>query len=184
MLLLVLTSVFGRPIAELLPGFAGAVYANGASGLAWMTSSMGVGAMIGGFVIAQRGQVGGLTSISIFMILIMGLSLLVFAVVPWFPAALVAIAIASCAIATMSISCQSLIQTSVDGALRGRVISVYGMIFRMGPALGALVMGGLVDNLGWRWPIAGGAVVCLGAWWWGQRRAEGIRSIMEKPAGL
>jgi MFS family permease len=184
MLLLVLTSVFGRPIAELLPGYAGAVYANGASGLAWMTSSMGVGAMIGGFVIAQRGEVVGLTSVSIFMILMMGLALLAFAVVPWFPAALVAIALASCAIATMSISCQSLIQTSVDGALRGRVISVYGMIFRMGPALGALVMGSLVDGLGWRWPIAGGAAVCLGAWWWGLRRAATIRSIMEKPAGL
>jgi MFS family permease len=182
MLMLLLTSLFGRPIAELLPGFAGAVYQNGASGLAWMTSSMGVGAMIGGFIIAQRGQVVGLTRVIMWMTCVMGLSLLVFSVVPWFWAALIAIAVASGAIATMSICSQSLIQTQVDGALRGRVISVYGMIFRMGPALGALVMGGLVDNLGWRWPIAGGAAICLIIWWWGQRRSERIRLVMEKPS--
>jgi MFS family permease len=181
MLMLLLTSLFGRPIAELLPGFAGAVYQNGAQGLAWMTSSMGVGAMIGGFIIAQRGHVKGLTRVVMAMTCLMGLSLLVFSIVPWFPAALLAISLASCAIATMSISSQSLIQTQVDGALRGRVISVYGMIFRMGPALGALIMGGLVDYLGWRWPIAGGAVVCLAAWWWGQTRAARIGAVMEKP---
>jgi MFS family permease len=181
MLMLLLTSLFGRPIAELLPGFAGAVYQNGAQGLAWMTSSMGVGAMIGGFIIAQRGHVKGLTRVVMAMTCLMGLSLLVFSIVPWFPAALLAISLASCAIATMSISCQSLIQTQVDGALRGRVISVYGMIFRMGPALGALIMGSLVDYLGWRWPIAGGAVVCLAIWWWGQTRVARIGAVMEKP---
>lgn len=184
MLMLLLTALFGRPIAELLPGFAGAVYENGAQGLAWMTSSMGVGAMLGGFFIAQRGHVAGLTTVIMTMTAVMGIALLVFAVVPWFPVALVAIAAASCGIATMSISSQSLIQTQVDGALRGRVISVYGLIFRMGPALGALVMGGLVDNLGWRWPIAGGAVICLATWWWGQRRAAAIRAVMEKPAAV
>ena len=184
MLMLLLTALFGRPITELLPGFAGAVYQNGAQGLAWMTSSMGIGAMVGGFFIAQRGHVAGLTRVIMGMTAVMAVALLVFAFVPWFPVALIAIAFASCGIATMSISSQSLIQTQVDGALRGRVISVYGLIFRMGPALGALVMGGLVDNLGWRWPIAGGAVICLATWWWGQRRAERIRAIMEKPAGL
>ncbi|HEU0070252.1 MAG TPA: MFS transporter [Alphaproteobacteria bacterium] len=184
MLMLLLTAVFGRPIAELLPGFAGAVFDNGAKGLAWMTSTMGVGAMIGGAFIAQRGQVQGLTRIVMAMTCVMGLSLLVFSVVPWFPAALLAIAVVALATVTMSISCQSLIQTQVDGAMRGRVISVYGMIFRMGPALGALVMGGLVDQLGWRWPIAAGALICLGTWWWGQRRAEQIRAVMEKPAGV
>lgn len=182
MLILLMTSLFGRPIAELLPGFAGAVYENGAQGLAWMTSTMGVGAMLGGFFIAQRGRVAGLTRIVMLMTGLMSLSLLVFSVVPWFPAALVAIAVVAFATATMSISSQSLIQTQVDGAMRGRVISVYGMIFRMGPALGALVMGGLVDNLGWRWPIAGGAFICLGVWWWGQRQAGRIGAVMEKPA--
>jgi MFS family permease len=180
MLLLLVTSVLARPIGDLLPGFAGAVFETGATGLAWMTSSMGLGAMVAGFIIAQRGHVSGLTRFAVICTFLMGATLIVFAFAPQFWIALVAIAITSFAISTTGIGCQSLVQSGVDGNLRGRVISVYGMIFRAGPATGALVMGTLSENLGWEWPVAGGGALCLGTWVWAKRKSSAIKASLER----
>ena len=43
--------------------------------------------------------------------------------------------------------------------MRGRVMALYGMIFRAGPALGAVLMGSLSERFGLRLPLAVGAVV-------------------------
>ena len=180
MLLLLVTSLCARPVGDLLPGFAGAVHHTGATGLAWMTSSMGLGAMVAGFIIAQRGHVGGLTRFAVRSTLVMGLALTAFAFLPVFWIALVAIAIASYGISTAGIACQSLVQSGVDNNLRGRVISVYGMIFRAGPAAGALIMGTLSETLGWEWPVAGGGVLCVGVWLWGRQKSAAIKASLER----
>ena len=56
--------------------------------------------------------------------------------------------------------------------MRGRVMSLYGMIARGGPAVGALIMGMASSWVGLRWPVAGGAVgtLILGVWFWRRRR--------------
>jgi MFS family permease len=180
MLLLVVTSLCARPVGDLLPGFAGAVYDVGATGLAWMTSSMGLGAMLGGFILAQRGHVTGLTRFAMTNTLVMGVALIVFSFAPSYWVALIALAIGTFGIATTGIASQSLIQHGVDANLRGRVISVYGMIFRAGPAMGALIMGVLSESLGWEWPVAGGALLCIGCWLWGRRKERTIAASLER----
>jgi MFS family permease len=179
MLLILIASLFARPVGDLLPGFAGAVFDTGATGLAWMTSSMGVGSMISGFIIAQRGAVSGLTRLAIGSTLLMGLALVAFAFAPAFWLALLALTVASFGISMSGIACQSLVQHGVDSHVRGRVVSVYGMIFRAGPATGALIMGGLSETLGWEWPVAGGAFLCIAAWLWGRRKTEAIAAALE-----
>jgi len=42
--------------------------------------------------------------------------------------------------------------------MRGRVMALYGMIFRAGPALGALLIGSLSERFGLRLPLAIGAL--------------------------
>ncbi len=54
-----------RPVIELLPGFAGAVFERGASGLAILTSSIGIGAILGGLWLAQRSGVRGLAAMTL-----------------------------------------------------------------------------------------------------------------------
>ena len=180
MLLLLVTSLCARPVGDLLPGFAGAVYHTGATGLSWMTSSMGLGAMVAGAIIAQRGHVAGLTRFAVISTLVMGLALIAFAFAPVFPMALIAISIAAFSIATTGIACQSLVQSGVENNLRGRVISVYGMIFRAGPATGALIMGSLSEILGWAWPVAGGGLLCLVIWLWARRKSSTIKASLER----
>lgn len=180
MLLLLVTSLCARPVSDLLPGFAGAVFHTGATGLAWMTSSMGLGAMVAGFIIAQRGHVAGLTRFAVATTLVMGIALIAFAFSPVFWIALGVIAIAAFAIASTGIACQSLVQSGVDNNLRGRVVSVYGMIFRSGPAVGALIMGTLSETLGWEWPVAGGGLLCVVIWLWAKRKSPSIKASLER----
>jgi MFS family permease len=43
--------------------------------------------------------------------------------------------------------------------MRGRVLSLYGMIFRATPAFGAVLMGAAADLVGMRWPMIATCVV-------------------------
>ena len=56
---------------------------------------------------------------------------------------------------------QILLQLSVEPEMRGRVMSLYGLIFRGGPAVGALLMGVTSEAVGLRWPLAAGAALTL-----------------------
>ena len=59
---------------------------------------------------------------------------------------------------------QTLIQAAVDARMSGRVMALYGMIFRAGPAVGAVLMGILSEYLGLRLALALGAMVS-GSFW-------------------
>ena len=168
LLLLLLAVSFGaRPFVELLPGFAGAVFQAGAEGLAVMTSTVGLGAVTGGLWLAQR-EGRGLTTVVLTSPLVLAAALLVFVAGGSLWLALPALFAAGFAMVAGGVGTQTLLQLSVEGALRGRVMSLYGVIFRGGPALGALTMGALSEVVGLRWPLAGGvllaALACALLW--------------------
>jgi MFS family permease len=62
------------------------------------------------------------------------------------------------------IGAQTLLQAAVDVRMRGRIMALYGMIFRAGPAVGAVLMGSLSESFGLRLPLAVGALVSCGFW--------------------
>ena len=64
------------------------------------------------------------------------------------------------------IASQTLVQLASDRNMRGRVMALYGLIFRGGPAIGALGAGILSVQLGLRWPVVIGAVLLVVAWLW------------------
>ena len=66
--------------------------------------------------------------------------------------------------------------------MRGRVMSLYGMIARGGPSLGALIMGSLHNWFGLRWPVLGGAAACLVLWLWVFRRRHSMAKALENIA--
>lgn len=182
-LLVVLTGValFARPFMDLLAGFADAVFDRGADGvgLAWLTAMVGVGATAGGIWLAQRDQLKGLTRITISHALLFALALFGFTATDNFFFALACVTVAGWASVVVGVGEQTLIQASVDGAVRGRVISLYGMISRGGPSLGALAMGYTSEFAGLRWPVAGGAVLCLMLWLWAHRRRAAMSVALE-----
>ena len=181
--LTLMIGVFGRAYVELLPGFAAQVFGQGADGLAIMTSSVGGGAILAGIWISQRGRVSGLMRIQLSALLAMIVTLFGFAATDVFWIGLFCLAAGGFCMSVNGISGQILVQAAVESTMRGRVLGVYGLLSRGGPGLGALLMGALSGHFGLQWPIAGGAVVCLLAWFWIWRRRKVMtRQLEVEPA--
>ncbi len=183
LLLLSILAVVGRPIMDLLPGFAADVFHRDAVGLAWLTSSMGLGAMAGATWLAMRGGVVGLTNVVVFTTLSMGLALLLFAMMDNIWLSLPFMVVVGFGIAVTNTASQTLIQTAVDGAMRGRVMSLVVVIYRGLPAFGALILGRIAEEAGLQISLAGGAVACLMVWSWatGQRRKISLELEGSRP---
>ncbi len=161
MIMLTVASIFVRPLQDMLPGFAGEVYGAGASGLAWLTSAMGVGAMLSAFWVAIHGRTSGLTNMCFLGGALSGLSLIGLVSTGSLWIGLGFAALSGYALNTLSTSVQALIQSAVDDRLRGRVMSLYTLIFRGLPALGALVFGVMAEFVGLRWTFALAGALCL-----------------------
>ena len=179
LVLLVITAVVSRPVVDLLPGFAGDVFHRGAGGLAWLTAAMGLGAMLGALWLALRGVLAGLTTITVSAVLVLALALGAFTAMDHFFLALPFLAISGFAMVVNGIGSQTLIQSSVASAMRGRVMSLYTLIYRGMPALGAVVMGSLAEGFGLPATLGGGAVLCLIAWGWAARRRRAMAVALE-----
>lgn len=163
LLLMLGLSVLARPVGELFPGFADVVFGRGAVGLAWLSSAIGLGAVAGGVWLARRGSTVGLLPIALAGAGASGISLLLFTATDNFWIAIPAIAMFGAAVVSSAISTQTLLLGAVGEHMRGRVLSLYGVIFRGGPAVGSLLMGGLSDLVGLRWPLAVGGLLCVAA---------------------
>jgi predicted MFS family arabinose efflux permease len=161
LLLHAVLAVSARPFFELLPGFASDVFGRGASGLAMLGSAVGIGAVVGGLWLAQRHEESRLTNVALGSSFLVTLSVLTFSLTTWFSAALVAVTLAGFGMVVAGVGTQTLIQTSVDEAMRGRVLSLFGLIFRGGPAVGALLMGAASELVGLQAPVAAGTIVGL-----------------------
>ncbi len=161
MIMLTAASVFVRPLQDMLPGFAGEVYGAGATGLAWLTSAMGVGAMVSAMWVAIHGRTSGLTNMCFIGAALSGLSLVGLVATGNLWIGLGFAALSGYALNTLSTSVQALVQSSVEDRLRGRVMSLYTLIFRGLPAIGALVFGVLAEFIGLRWTFAMAGVGCL-----------------------
>jgi len=180
LLLLTLVVAAGvRPVAELLPGFADAVFDRGAGGLAMMTSALGLGALVGGLWLARRGDRPGLTRATLTGAALGGVAVAAFAATDVFPLALLAISGAGVAIAISAVGAQTLVQTAVPDEMRGRVLSFYGLIFRSAPALGALAMGAASEVVGLGPPVMVGAALGVAACAWGWRRRARLAAALE-----
>lgn len=152
-------SITARPYVELLPGFAGEVFDRGAGGLAVLSSSVGLGAICAGLFLAQRGPTQGLANTAMLAALLIALGAFGLALSPTFWFATLMAALGGFGMVIAGVGTQTLMQTSVDEAIRGRVLSLFGLVFRSGPAIGALIMGVASEVAGLRWPLAIGALL-------------------------
>ena len=173
LMILVMTSLLAKPVTDLLPGFAAQVFERGPHGLALLLSAHGLGATAGGIWLAGRDKgLVGMTAVTIRNILFMSIGLLIFTATDIFWIACPVVAWIGFTFIVQGVTNQTLIQSAVDPAFRGRVISNYGLIAQGVPAIGAMVMGGIAEHLGLRWPVAAGAALCLLLWYraWQERK--------------
>jgi MFS family permease len=69
-------------------------------------------------------------------------------------------------LSSAGITIQTIIQLTSERAMRGRVMGLYGLIFRGAPAIGALAAGVASAHFGLRWPIVFGALIVVATAGW------------------
>jgi MFS family permease len=80
---------------------------------------------------------------------------------------------------TAGIAIQTLIQLATDRSMRGRVMGLYGIIFRGAPAVGALGAGLASAQFGLRWPVFLGALLVIAVAFWTYLSRERIAAALQ-----
>jgi len=168
-----LVSLVGMPYTVLMPVFADKILHGGARGLGILMGATGVGALFGALTLAAKTGIKGLGRWVTITCATLGISLFLFAFSTsfWLSAAL----LLPCGYSMMlQMACSNtLIQTIVPDHLRGRVMSLYSMMFMGMAPFGAFFGGALANRIGAPMTVAVGGIACvLGAIWFGRALPE------------
>lgn len=160
LLLIGAVSFTALPYTVLMPLFADQVLHAGARGLGILMGASGIGALLGSLALATRSSVKGLGRWIAIACAIFGATLSAFALSRSFVLSSALLVIAGGAMMVQMASSNTLIQSMVPDELRGRVMSVYTMMFMgMGP-FGALLSGS-IDRIGAPLTVAGGGAITV-----------------------
>ncbi|MGE5801311.1 MAG: MFS transporter [Gemmatimonadota bacterium] len=163
MVLTAILSVFGFPYISMMPVYARDVLHRGAGGYGILTSSIGIGAVIGALAIAlysarihARGRlmlIGGTA---------FGVLLMLFAASRSLGLSIALLALAGCAMIVNNSLANTLLQTGAPDHLRGRIMGFYSFVFVGMAPFGAFLFGVVAEHTGVPVTIAaGGAIVAL-----------------------
>ena len=163
MVLTAILSVFGFPYISMMPVYARDVLHRGAGGYGILTSSIGIGAVIGALAIAlysarirARGRlmlIGGTA---------FGILLMLFAASRSLGLSIALLALAGCAMIVNNSLTNTLLQTAAPDHLRGRIMGFYSFVFVGMAPFGAFLFGVVAEHTGVPVTIAGGgAIVAL-----------------------
>jgi predicted MFS family arabinose efflux permease len=168
-----------RGYVDLFAGYVETVFGLGTDAFGLLVSSVGLGAVLGGLWLAQRGHVQGLTRVFLAYMLTLACILILFTASNNFYLAVACVFVAGFAQTVAGTGEHMLIQAAVDEHMRGRVVSLYGAVSRGTPALGALIMGWAGDQIGLRWPIAIGGIICIALWAWAFSKRRQLAEALE-----
>ena len=161
LLLLAISSFTGLPYAVLMPIFADRILGAGARGLGILMSAAAVGAVTGSLFLARRENIRGLGRWVAAACAGFGVTLLLFSLSRSFWLSVVILVPVGFCVMIQMASSNTLIQAMVPDELRGRVMSVYAMVFMGGAPIGSVLAGWLAARIGAPPTIAIGAGVCL-----------------------
>jgi predicted MFS family arabinose efflux permease len=141
-------SFLAFPLITYLPVFAGDVLKTGAQGYSLLLTAFGCGAIVGAVTTAHRGQVPHRGRRLLFAMIAYGI---VTCAAVWSRHQYVAMALlflsGACSTTAFS-TMNSLVQENAPEQFKGRILSIWGLAFRGGLPLGALVAGLWVGTLG------------------------------------
>jgi MFS family permease len=160
LLLLGVVSFAGMPYAVLMPVFARDILHGGPKSLGLLMGCTGIGALAGALTLATRTGVRGLGRWVMIAAGCFGVALILFSLsrIFWL-SALLLIPVGGAMMVQMA-SSNTLIQSMVPDALRGRVMAVYSMMFMGMAPFGALWAGTVAERIGAPATVVIGGVLC------------------------
>jgi MFS family permease len=159
LLMMALIGCFVYEFQVVLPVLAKHDFHGGAQVYGFITSAMGVGAILGGLYVAARGRTG--TKALVQTSAVFGVVLIGAALAPNLWTELIAIA----AVGALSIGVlaqgNSTMQLAAAPGMRGRVMALWAVAFLGSTPIGGPIAGAVSEHFGGRGGLLLGAIVCL-----------------------
>jgi MFS family permease len=161
MLLAIVAEVFVWSHESILPVMAERALNVGPSGMGYLLSAAGAGALVTTIVISSIRQVGRKGIVALVGLGMFGTFLMLFALSPWFPLSLILITVAYSGAMAYETMLSALLQTVVPNKMRGRVLSFQTATWGL-TGVSGFHMGAMATAVGAPITIAiGGAVVLV-----------------------
>jgi predicted MFS family arabinose efflux permease len=175
--MLALISLLVLPYNTLIPYFARDVFRGTARTFGVIDSFIGLGAFSGAIFLASQKTGANLKKILCVNTLIFGAGLVLFSHEGFYPLALFFVAVAGFGMMSQVTITNTIIQTTVEPSMRGRVISLYAMAFFGMQPLGGLLVGSVSKWIGTTDTIMaqGMAALLLGLVHWRYLRMEKLK---------
>ncbi len=148
LLLMAVVSIFGVNFNVLVPVFAQGALGQSAGGYGFLVSSLGLGALAGAVTLAAASRSGPKTGFLRTAALALGIMLILLGLQKSYWVSLVLLALAGWAMIVFNASANTSLQISTPDHLRGRVMSLFSLVFVGFSPFGSLYAGGLARLLG------------------------------------
>jgi MFS family permease len=180
LLMMALVGMLAYEFQVTLPVMASQGLHVGATGFGFMTSAMGVGAVVGGLLVAAKGKTGLPTLIAASTAF--GFLLLLASAATSLPFELLALALVGGASISFMSTGNSTLQLGADPGMRGRVMSLWFVAFQGSTPIGGPIIGWVMANAGARAGLSVGGITCLlvallGLLALRRARPEGVRPL-------
>jgi len=159
LLMMTLVGTLAYEFQVSLPVMARHTLHAGAEGYGFMTAAMGVGAIVGGLVVAARGRTG-LRPVTV-AVAAFAVALTLAALAPTLAVELVALALVGAASVSFMSSGNSTLQLAADPAMRGRVMALWFVALQGTTPIGGPLIGGVISLAGARVGLGVGALACV-----------------------
>jgi MFS family permease len=161
LLMVGMASLVAMPYTVLMPIFADSILHGGARGLGLLMGATGVGALLGSLTLASKQDVRGLGRWVWVASFMFGGSLILFSLSRHFWLSFALLVPAGFGMMVQMGASNTLLQVMSPDRLRGRVLSLYSMMFIGMSPIGALLGGALAARIGAPLTIGLGGTACL-----------------------
>lgn len=174
LLILVATlSFLGMPYSVLLPSLATDALHGNANALGWLMTAAGGGALVATTWLAGRASLRGVSRVMYIAVLVFAIGLMLLAamcaVLGSYWGALATMPFIGGALVLVSSSANSLLQTVVPAALRGRVMALYATAWLGSAPIASVIAGAVAARIGASWVVGlTGALTLLIVAWYGR----------------
>lgn len=159
--MLALISLFVLPFSTLIPVYAKDIFHGTASTFGVIDSFIGLGAFSGAIFLASLKPGSDLRKILAINTFVFGIGLVLFSHATFYPLALAFATFAAFGMMSQVTISNTLIQTTVDPFMRGRVISFYAMSFFGMQPLGGLLIGFISQRIGVKNTVLAEGVIAI-----------------------
>ena len=188
-LMLASMSLFVIPYATMMPVYAKEIFKGNASTFGYIDSFIGLGAIAGALYLASVAPDADRKKILRRNTLLFGLGLVLYSHTTWFPLAMVFAMLSGFGMMAQTTVTNTIIQTTVEPAMRGRVISYFAMAYFGMMPLGSLLIGAVSQYIGAQNTLLAegiAAFVIIGIFWRYLRgketpATESIKTVDDSP---